>query len=45
MALFMIFNFWIGPGFIFEPFSKFLIFQYPFSCYYPWTRFVLRCIS
>jgi len=24
---FMVFNLWIGPGFIFEPCSKFVIFQ------------------
>jgi hypothetical protein len=38
MALFMGINLWIGPGYIFESCSKFLIFK--FSCYYPWTRSV-----
>jgi hypothetical protein len=33
---------WIGPGSVFEPCSHFLIFQQPFSSYFPWTRFVLR---
>ena len=27
MALCKVFNLWIGSGFIFEPFSQFLIFQ------------------
>jgi len=39
MALFMGFNLWIGPGFILESGSS------SCSCYYLWTRSVLRCIS
>jgi len=40
-----VFNLWIGPGFIFEPCGYFVTSQEPFSCYYPWTRSVFRCIS
>ena len=45
VVLFVVFNLWIGLGFIVESFSVLLIFQFPFSCYYPWTRFVLRYVS
>ena len=40
MDSFVVFNLWIGPGFIFESFSQFLIFQLPFSCYYPCIRLI-----
>jgi len=34
-TLSLVFNFWIGPGFSFEPYGSFLIFQYPLPTYYP----------
>ena len=42
VVLFVVFNLWIGPGFILDSFILFLIFLLPFSCSYPWTGFVLR---
>jgi len=44
-ALFNVFNLCIGPGFIIEFCSSFLIFQQPFSCYYSCTRPALSYIS
>jgi len=35
VALFMVFNLWVGTGFIFKSCIQFLIFQQPFSCYNP----------
>jgi hypothetical protein len=32
-------------GLMFEICGSVLIFQWPFSCYYPWTRLILKCIS
>jgi hypothetical protein len=38
MALFMVCNLWIVPGFIFE--SRTYFFNIHFTCYYTWARSV-----
>ena len=45
LCCFMVFNVQVGPGYIFQPCTSFLIFMQSFSCYYPWTRSVLRYTS